>query len=68
MMVAASEPTIEPALSLSPDQAYVLAELAKRIGWSDVRRCSIDDDEAHQMLAAMEHVRTALAASGVRVR
>jgi len=59
---------VEISLQLTLDQAYALAELAKRIGWMDVRTNAVDDTEAHQMLAAMARVRNALSDIGVIVR
>jgi hypothetical protein len=53
---------------LDTAQAYALAELCKRLGWTDVRSNAVGDAEARYMIAATEHLRIALAHAGVRVR
>lgn len=55
-------------VELSQAQAFALAELCKRIGWSDARSLSVDDGECRSMINATHRVRTALAAAGVWVR
>lgn len=59
---------VELAVSLTEPQAYALAELCKRIGWSDVRTLSVDEDEARLMIQVTDRVRGALKQVGVRVR
>jgi hypothetical protein len=59
---------IDLRASLTEAQAYALAELCKRIGWSDVRSMAVDDDEARLMIQATDMVRSALDLVGVRVR
>jgi hypothetical protein len=49
-------------------QAYALAELCKRIGWSDARGLAVSDQEAEAMLSACDVARAGLEASGVWVR
>ena len=53
---------------LTPDQAYALAELCKRIGWDDVRSLAVDDDQARLMIVATDGLRDALEQAGVYVR
>lgn len=53
---------------LNRDQAYALAELCKRIGWSDARALAVDDDEAYDIIRATDRVRSALEQAGVYVR
>ena len=53
---------------LTRPQAFALAELCKRIGWTDVRSNAASDTEALNMIAATEHVRSALEQGGVAVR
>ena len=53
---------------LTEAQAYALAQLCKRIGWSDVRSIAIDDDEARLMIQVTDRVRGALEQVGVTVR
>jgi hypothetical protein len=61
-------PAVKIEVLLSVDRAYALAELCKRIGWSDARSMSVDDDECRAMLSACEAVRAALDKADVRVR
>lgn len=53
---------------LTENEAYALAQLCKRTGFSDVRENAVDQDEAYLMVHALDRVRTALADSGVVVR
>lgn len=55
-------------LELPIHQAWALAELCKRIGWSDCRQLSISTEQCAEMIAATDTVRAALAGIGVRVR
>ena len=55
-------------MSLTAAQAYALAELCKRIGWTDARSNAVDDDQARDMIAAMDRVRGGLEQAGVYVR
>lgn len=52
---------------LTEAQAYALAELCKRIGFSDCRAKATDDDQARDMVLAMERVRGGLEVVGVHV-
>ena len=49
-------------------QAAALAQVLKRIGFSDVRRLSEVDAEAYDAQAALETIRAALAVSGYNPR
>lgn len=51
--------TIE--VELTDAQALALAQLVKRLTWSDLRGCAIDDQEAYTMRDAIDRVRSALA-------
>lgn len=65
----ATEPTVyQVSLQLPECQAYALAELCKRIGWSDCRGLSVSDNEAADMIGATDRVRIALEQVGVVVR
>jgi len=55
-------------LELSDENAWALAQLLKRLGFSDCRQLAASDDEAWQMLAAGEAVRQVLAAQGYAPR
>jgi hypothetical protein len=59
---------VHVALDLRPSQAYALAELCKRISWSDCEKLSVDRTECEAMIAATDRVRAALDDAGVRVR
>jgi hypothetical protein len=62
------EELVVAALELSREEAYALAQLAKRTGFSDVRELAVDEGEAYAMIYALSKLRDALAASGVCVR
>lgn len=55
-------------VSLPPEQALALAQLLKRMTWSDFKGCSVDDDEAYLMRDAADVLRTALAEAGYNPR
>jgi hypothetical protein len=55
-------------IDLPQDQAWALAQLLKRIGYSDCRALAEDDQQAYQMIQAAEQVRRALADAGVAPR
>lgn len=55
-------------VSLPPEQALALAQLLKRMTWSDFKGCSVDDDEAYVMRDAADVLRTALAEAGYNPR
>ena len=59
-----------PALQvqLSDPEAWALAQLLKRIGWSQWRALAVDDDEADAMRSACEQVSQALAERGYAPR
>lgn len=53
---------------LTRQQAYALAELCKRIGYSDCLTLAVSGDEARAMILAMERVRGGLEMVGAHVR
>jgi hypothetical protein len=55
-------------IDLPQDLAWALAQLLKRIGYSDCRNLAQDDEQAYQMIQATEQVRRALAQVGVAPR
>lgn len=57
--------TIPP---MTDEEALALAQFLKRVCWSHVRECAVDDDETRTMLAAIERVRSGLAAKGYTPR
>ena len=59
---------ISVELLLDDAQALALAQLVKRIGWSDMRSLAVSDDEAYLMRDAVSEVAKALAAEGYAPR
>jgi hypothetical protein len=55
-------------LTLPTQEAWALAELVKRAGYSDYRALAADADEAHAMQDAAERLRAALADAGYAPR
>lgn len=53
---------------LTRPQAYALAQLCKRLTWSDARTLSVDESELRLMLAVTDRVRSALEDAGIYVR
>lgn len=51
-------------LQLNDDQALALAQFAKRVTWSDMRACAVDDQEAELIRSAVDQVARALAEIG----
>lgn len=51
-------------LELSEAQAQALAQFIKRVTFSGVRECAMDDAEAYDALAGLNAVRAALAEGG----
>ena len=60
--------TVTFQVDMPQDQAWALAQLLKRIGYSDCRALAEDDQQAYQMIQATEHVRRALADAGIAPR
>lgn len=60
--------TVILTVEFTPQEAWDLAQLLKRLGFSDVRNNAIDNDEAYQMINAAEKVRKALAEAGYEPR
>ena len=55
-------------VELSDQQAWALAQLLKRMGWSDWRALAVDDDEARRMRDACEQLRQELTYQGYAPR
>jgi hypothetical protein len=60
--------TVTITVTLPTDEALALAQFCKRVGWSDCRANAVDSDEAYRMVAALDRVRTGLAAVGYSPR
>lgn len=59
---------IKITLDLAEDQADALAEMAKRICWTDIKALSADDREANAMLDGVLRLRDALEVAGFAPR
>jgi hypothetical protein len=55
-------------VELNAAQAWALAQLLKRIGWSDCRNLAEDEQQTQLMIAAIERVRAGLAEAGYAPR
>ena len=55
-------------IELPSDEALALAQLCKRIGFSDVRGNAIDTNEAYTMLDAVAKLQKSLARQGYNPR
>ena len=55
-------------VELSGEHAWALAQLLKRIGWSDCRSLAEDEQQTALMIQATERVRAALAEAGCAPR
>lgn len=60
--------TVTVTLDLSDAHAMALAQFVKRVTWSDMRSCAVDDDEAYEIRAAVDQVAKALAEKGYAPR
>ena len=61
-------PSVTFSVELPEEMAFALAELCKRIGWSDCRANAVSDAEAQRMVYATDRIRSSLEAAGVSVR
>lgn len=69
MQIEIKKPSGQVGLvELSEPHAWALAELCKRITFADCRSNAIDDEEAHQMIAATDKLGEALAKAGYATR
>jgi len=55
-------------VELDTEEAWALAQLMKRIGWSECRALAQDVHESGLMIEAIERVRAALAEAGCTPR
>ena len=51
-------------LEIDSEQAWALAQLVKRLGWSEVRSNAVNDNEAHTMRDALGELAKALSEVG----
>jgi hypothetical protein len=60
--------TAAVALGLPESQALALAQFVKRVGWSEMRSCAVDDAEAYVIRDAIDTLRNRLADAGFAPR
>lgn len=63
-----NEPTIYVPLELSALRALALAQFVKRLSWSAMRECAVDDAECYEIRAAIDMLQRALAQVGYAPR
>jgi len=56
-----TEPPIHVDLNLPPSAALALAQFVKRVTWTEMRECAVDDAEAYEIRAAIDTLQKALA-------
>lgn len=59
---------VNVSMTLPDRQALALAQLVKRIGWTEMRQNAVDDDEAYEMRDALGALAKALAEQGYAPR
>lgn len=59
---------VQIAFDLPDHQAAALAQFVKRVGWSQMRECAVDDDETRDIRDALEQLRRGLAEIGYAPR
>lgn len=62
------ERTVTVTLTLTDAQAWELAQMAKRLGWSDWRALSVDEAEAYVMRDATDRLAVGLREAGYSPR
>ena len=55
---------MEIKFEIEEDQATALAQVLKRIGFTDIRKLSVNDAETYNAQAALESIRHSLAKAG----
>jgi hypothetical protein len=56
------------SVELADFQALALAQLVKRLGWTEFRACAVDDDEAESIRSAVHQLQRALGELGYSPR
>lgn len=59
---------VNVSMILPDRQALALAQLVKRIGWTEMRQNAVDDDEAYEIRDALGALAKALAEAGYSPR
>jgi len=55
-------------LALTDSQAWALAQFCKRVGWSEMRACAVDEAEAHVIREGISALTVALRLGGYAPR
>lgn len=55
-------------VELTDDQALAIAQFVKRVGWSEMRGCAVDDEEAYSIRSALGQLDKALTQAGYSPR
>ena len=55
-------------INLTHTDATALAQLVKRLSWSELRACAVSDDEAYEIKYAVHKLQNALAEAGFAPR
>ncbi|HBM2881081.1 TPA: hypothetical protein LVL09_004903 [Klebsiella oxytoca] len=55
-------------LQLTDEEAMALAQLVKRLTWTDMRGCAVDDSEAYVISDAVAKLQKSLAEAGFAPR
>ena len=61
-------PTVTVTTELTDSQAMALAQFVKRLTWSEMRACAVDDDETWGMKDAIQALQKSLADVGFSPR
>ncbi|EDC2918750.1 hypothetical protein GAD60_21700 [Salmonella enterica] len=61
-------PTVTVTTELTDSQAIALAQFVKRLTWSEMRACAVDDDETWVMKDAIQALQKSLADAGFSPR
>lgn len=60
--------TVTVTTELTDSQAMALAQFVKRLTWSEIRDCAVDDDETWLMKDAIQALQKSLADAGFSPR
>jgi hypothetical protein len=63
-----SRKEINFTVSMTEKEAYAFAQFLKRVQFDDLRRRAVDDEDAYEMQAAGDKIRSALAEAGFSPR
>ena len=61
-------PTVTVTTELTDSQAMALAQFVKRLTWSEMRACDVDDDETWVMKDAIQSLQKSLTDAGFSPR